>query len=60
MADEPAGNVQIARAGRRHELIVFFILAAVIWPFLSVAFVGGYGFLIWMWQIVFGPPGPPV
>lgn len=49
-----------ARAGRRAELIVFFVLAALIWPFISIAFVGGYGFLIWMWQMVFGPPGPPV
>ena len=35
------------------------VLAVLIWPFISVAVVGGYGFLIWMSQIVFGPPGPP-
>ncbi|WP_196260136.1 periplasmic nitrate reductase, NapE protein [Pelagibacterium limicola] len=44
---------------RRLELVVFFVLAAVIWPFIAVGIVGGYGFLVWMWQIVFGPPGPP-
>jgi nitrate reductase NapE len=21
--------------------------------------VGGYGFLVWMYQLVAGPPGPP-
>jgi nitrate reductase NapE len=47
------------RAGRRAELAVFLLLAVVIWPFLSIGFVAGYGFLVWMWQIVFGPPGPP-
>ncbi|AXQ95956.1 periplasmic nitrate reductase, NapE protein (plasmid) [Cereibacter azotoformans] len=60
MAEDPPRTTEMTRTGRRGELFVFFVLAAVIWPFLSIAFVGGYGFLIWMWQIVFGPPGPPV
>ncbi len=47
------------RAGRRAEFLVFLILAVLIWPFIAVGVVGGYGFLVWMWQIVFGPPGPP-
>lgn len=47
------------RARRRIELITFLVLAFGIWPLLAVAVVGGYGFLIWMLQIVFGPPGPP-
>lgn len=50
---------EAARVGRRAELAVFLLLAVVIWPFLSIGFVAGYGFLVWMWQIVFGPPGPP-
>jgi periplasmic nitrate reductase NapE len=45
---------------RRRELLTFFILAFGIWPIVAVGVVGGYGFLVWMWQIVFGPPGPPV
>ncbi|WP_096788061.1 periplasmic nitrate reductase, NapE protein [Rhodobacter sp. CZR27] len=45
---------------RREEIVVFLLLAALIWPFLAIAFVGGWGFLIWMWQMAFGPPGPPV
>lgn len=44
---------------RRRELLTFLALAFGIWPIVAVAVVGGYGFLVWMWQIVFGPPGPP-
>ena len=44
---------------RRRELLTFFVLAFGIWPVVAVGVVGGYGFLIWMYQIVFGPPGPP-
>jgi nitrate reductase NapE len=44
---------------RRQEIVAFAILAVVIWPFIAVGVVGGYGFLVWMYQMVFGPPGPP-
>jgi periplasmic nitrate reductase NapE len=44
---------------RRSELIVFLIIVALIWPVVTVAVVGGYGFAVWMYQLVAGPPGPP-
>ncbi len=44
---------------RRQELLTFLVLAFGIWPVVAVGVVGGYGFLVWMYQIVFGPPGPP-
>lgn len=47
------------RNARRRELVTFLALAFGIWPLVAVGVVGGYGFLVWMWQIVFGPPGPP-
>lgn len=47
------------RSSFRKELLAFLVLAFGIWPVLAVGLVGGYGFLVWMWQIVFGPPGPP-
>ncbi len=47
------------RGARRRELLTFLILAFGIWPVVAVGVVGGYGFLVWMWQIIFGPPGPP-
>ncbi len=44
---------------RREEIVAFIILAVLIWPFVAVGVVGGYGFLVWMYQVVFGPPGAP-
>lgn len=44
---------------RKREITMFVLLAFVIWPFLAVAVVGGYGFAVWMSQLIFGPPGPP-
>jgi len=41
------------------ERIVFLVLAAAIWPVLAVGVVGGYGFLVWMFQLLTGPPAPP-
>lgn len=44
---------------RRAEIFAFVVLAILIWPVVAVGVVGGYGFLVWMSQIVLGPPGPP-
>lgn len=52
----PEGSL---KAGLRAELIVFAVIAAFIWPVVAVGVVGGYGFLIWMSQMILGPPGPP-
>ncbi|WP_187970650.1 periplasmic nitrate reductase, NapE protein [Aquibium microcysteis] len=52
-ADIPPASV------RRRELLTFLVLAFGIWPVVAVGVVGGYGFFVWMYQIVFGPPGPP-
>ena len=46
-------------ASSKAEFIVFAIIAALIWPIIAVGVVGGYGFLVWMYQLIFGPPGPP-
>ena len=54
-----ANELEVRRATRRRELMTFLVLAFGIWPIVAVGVVGGYGFLVWMWQIVFGPPGPP-
>jgi nitrate reductase NapE len=47
------------RNSRRDELLAFLFLAVLIWPLVAVGVVGGYGFLVWMLQLVVGPPGPP-
>jgi nitrate reductase NapE len=41
---------------RRRELVVFLFLAVVLAPILAVMVVGGYGFLVWISQMIFGPP----
>lgn len=46
------------RRKRRNELFAFLVLAFGIWPVVAIGVVGGYGFLVWMFQIIFGPPGP--
>ena len=55
---EGAPNAVLPRV-RRKELVTFLLLAFGVWPVIAVAVVGGYGFLVWMWQLVAGPPGPP-
>ena len=42
--------------GRRQELWAFLVLTVLLAPILSVAVVGSYGFLIWMAQLIIGPP----
>ena len=44
---------------RRWEFMVFALLAIVVWPVIAVGVVGGWGFVVWMFQQVYGPPGPP-
>ena len=56
---QPAVTPVPSRAARRREMLAFLVLAFGIWPIVAVCIVGGYGFLVWMYQIVFGPPGPP-
>jgi periplasmic nitrate reductase NapE len=41
---------------KRRELVVFAFLTLVLAPVIAVLVVAGYGFLVWMYQIVAGPP----
>ncbi len=43
-------------ATKAEERWIFVLLAVFLAPVLSVVIVGGYGFLVWMSQLVFGPP----
>jgi nitrate reductase NapE len=58
MMDAVSDDGRKMRGRRRRELITFAVLAFGIWPVVAVGVVGGYGFLVWMYQIVNGPPGP--
>jgi len=41
---------------RSDELLTFLFLTVVLAPVASVAIVGGYGFIVWMSQLILGPP----
>lgn len=43
----------------RAELTVFAIIVGVLWPVVTIGAVGAYGFAVWMYQLIAGPPGPP-
>lgn len=55
--DDPQDVSQTQR--KRDERRLFIFLIVFLFPILAVAVVGGYGFIVWMSQILFGPPGPP-
>lgn len=48
------------RSMRRDELLTFLLLTVVLAPGAAVAFVGAYGLFFWLYQLIVGPPGPPV
>ncbi|HRK42316.1 MAG TPA: periplasmic nitrate reductase, NapE protein [Gemmobacter sp.] len=41
----------------RTERYVFVFLAVFLAPIVAVAGVGTLGLSIWVWQMIFGPPG---
>ena len=55
-SERRSGDPALART-RREEITAFIILAVLIWPVVAVGIVGGYGFLVWMYQLIAGPPG---
>ncbi|MDN6180272.1 MAG: periplasmic nitrate reductase, NapE protein [Halomonas subglaciescola] len=56
MAD--TNSRQETGSSKLREWMAFLFVIAVVVPVLSVAVVGGYGFIVWMLQVfVLGPPG---
>ena len=57
-----AGNSETSERLRRRrmEIFAFLFLTAVLMPALAVATVGSYGLAVWVYQMIAGPPGPPV
>ena len=43
-------------AEKKQELLGFLFLTVITAPVLSVVVVAGYGFLVWFYQILTGPP----
>lgn len=44
-------------ASQRKEIKAFLFIIIFFFPIATTIFVGGYGFIVWMLQILFGPPG---
>jgi nitrate reductase NapE len=49
---------QVDVGTRWKERLLFFFLAVVIWPFIAVGVVAGWGLLVWTYYMFTGPPGP--
>jgi len=49
--------VIVDAGSKRRELQLFLFITVVLFPMLAVAVVATYGFLVWMWQLINGPPG---
>lgn len=50
-------NVNDITDQKTKEWRIFIFIIVFLFPLLSVALVGGYGFTIWMYQLFMGPPG---
>ncbi|AWB66868.1 periplasmic nitrate reductase, NapE protein [Saccharobesus litoralis] len=42
---------------KSRERNTFLFLTIFLAPILSIIIVGGYGFMVWISQLLFGPPG---
>ncbi len=45
------------QTSKKDELRMFIFITVVLFPLLSVMLIGGYGFVIWILQMIYGPPG---
>ena len=48
---------QSSEPRKLQERLLFVFLVVFLFPILAVLVVGGYGFAVWIFQMVFGPPG---
>lgn len=56
MSDTPDFHDDSVQPRKSEERRAFLILAVVCAPALAVAIVGGWGFLVWILQMIYGPP----
>lgn len=52
----PTSEIDRGVGNRKDELISFLFLTVVMAPVAAVGIVGGYGFIVWMTQLIVGPP----
>lgn len=48
-----------AQSSKSEERRAFVVLSVFLAPAVAVVIVGGYGFAVWMSQMLLGPPGGP-
>ena len=46
-----------AKTRKYQELMMFLFLTVFLAPAVAIGLVGGYGLLVWIYQLVVGPPG---
>lgn len=56
MSDTPDFHDDSVQPRKSEERRAFLILAVVFAPALAVAIVGGWGFFVWILQMIYGPP----
>ena len=59
MSEDARNTGDAVKGQRRLEVFAFLFLTAVLMPAIAVATVGGYGLVVWIYQMIAGPPGPP-
>ena len=42
---------------KKDEKRMFLFITVVLFPILTVMLIGGYGFAVWILQMIYGPPG---
>jgi len=42
---------------KKDEIKMFLFITVILFPILTVMLIGGYGFAVWILQMVYGPPG---
>lgn len=50
-------NSEAEYVDRKKEWRLFIFIVVFLFPILSVMVVGGFGFAVWMYQLIVGPPG---
>lgn len=55
--NESSSSDPAAPSTKQEEWRSFLFFTVVMAPVLAVVLVGGLGFLIWMYQLIAGPPG---
>ncbi|TDG12627.1 periplasmic nitrate reductase, NapE protein [Seongchinamella unica] len=50
-------GITVQEVDKKTEFRSFLLLAFLLAPAITIAIVGGYGFIVWISQMIFGPPG---